>query len=107
MDPFGVLSFAAAHTSRARLGTNVAVMGHYHPLTFARQCATIDVLSGGRLDVGIGQGWSKDEHDAVGVAMKDRARRADEFVRVVKRAWIEDVVEFTGDSCGCRRRAST
>ncbi|HXV63210.1 MAG TPA: TIGR03619 family F420-dependent LLM class oxidoreductase [Vicinamibacteria bacterium] len=97
MDPLDVLTFAAAHTSRIRLGVSVAVMGHYHPLPFARRCATIDVLSGGRLDVGLGQGWSKDEHDAMGVAMKDRARRADEFVDVLKKAWTEKIVEFQGD----------
>lgn len=97
MDPFDVLTFAAAHTSRIRLGTSVAVMGHYHPLTFARRCATIDVLSDGRLDVGLGQGWSKDEHDAMGVTMSDRAPRADEFLELVKKAWTEDVVEFHGD----------
>jgi probable F420-dependent oxidoreductase len=96
MDPFDVLTFAAAHTSSMRLGTSVAVMGHYHPLTFARRCATIDVLSGGRLDVGLGQGWSKDEHDVMGVAMKDRARRADEFIGLIKKAWTEKVVEFHG-----------
>jgi probable F420-dependent oxidoreductase len=96
MDPLDVLAFAAAHTSRVRLGMSVAVMGHYHPLTFARRCATIDVLSGGRLDVGLGQGWSKDEHDAMGVAMGDRARRADEFLDLIKKAWTEKVVEFQG-----------
>jgi len=97
MDPLDVLTFAAAHTSRIRLGTSVLVMGHYHPLPFARRCATIDVLSGGRLDVGLGQGWSKDEHDAMGVAMKDRARRADEFLDVIKKAWTEKVVEYQGE----------
>lgn len=96
MDPLEVLTFAAAHTSRIRVGVSVAVMGYYHPLPFARRCATIDVLSGGRLDVGLGQGWSKDEHDAMRVAMKDRARRADEFVDVLKKAWTEKVVEFQG-----------
>ncbi len=97
MDPFDVLTFASAHTSLIRLGTSVAVMGHYHPLTFARRCVTIDVLSGGRLDVGLGQGWSKDEHDVMGVAMRDRARRADEFIDVIKKAWTEKVVEFQGE----------
>jgi probable F420-dependent oxidoreductase len=96
MDPLDVLTFAAAHTSRIRLGTNVLVMGHYHPLTLARRAATIDVLSGGRLDLGLGQGWSKDEHDAMGVSMHDRAHRADEFLTVLKKAWTDDVVEFNG-----------
>jgi probable F420-dependent oxidoreductase len=97
MDPFDVLTFVAAGTSRIRIGTSVAVMGHYHPLAFARRCATIDVLSGGRLDIGLGQGWSKDEHDAMGVAMEDRARRADEFIDVIKKAWTENVVEYHGE----------
>jgi probable F420-dependent oxidoreductase len=97
MDPLEVLTFAAAQTSRIRLGVGVAVMGHYHPLPLARRCATLDVLSGGRLDVGLGQGWSKDEHDAMGVAMKDRARRADEFIDLLKAAWTEKVVTFQGE----------
>src|SRR5687767_12987206 len=96
MDPLDVLTFAAAHTSRIRLGTSVLVMGHHHPLTLARRAATIDVLSGGRLELGLGQGWSKDEHDAMGVAMADRAKRADEFLTVLKKAWTDDIVEFDG-----------
>ena len=96
MDPLDALTFAAAHTNRVRLGTSIIVMGHYHPLTLARRVATIDVLSGGRLDLGLGQGWSKDEHDIMGVAMHDRAQRADEFLEVMKRAWTDKVVEFQG-----------
>ena len=96
MDPLDVLAFVAAHTSRIRLGVSVAVMGYYQPVPFARRCATIDVLSNGRLNVGLGQGWSKDEHDAVGVAMGDRARRADEFVDVMKKVWTDKIVEFRG-----------
>ena len=97
MDPLDVLTLAAAHSSRIRLGTSVMVMGHYHPLPLARRAATIDVISGGRLALGFGQGWSKDEHDAVGVELGDRARRADEFLQVMKRAWTDDVVEFDGE----------
>jgi probable F420-dependent oxidoreductase len=97
MDPLDVLAFAAAHSSRVRLGTNVLVMGSYHPLTLARRAATIDVLSGGRLVLGLGQGWSKDEHDAMGVALSVRAARADEFLEVMRRAWVDEVVEFDGE----------
>ena len=96
LDPLDVLSFVAARTSRIRLGVSVMVMGHYHPLTLARRAATIDFLSGGRLILGLGQGWSKDEHDAMGVAMSDRAGRADEFLEVMRRAWTDDIVEFHG-----------
>ncbi len=107
MDPLDVLTFAAAHTSRIRLGTSILVMGHYHPLTLARRTATIDILSDGRLQLGLGQGWSKDEHDAMGVAMQDRARRADEFLTVLKRAWTERVVEFRGGFSRYRPRSSS
>ena len=74
-DPLHVLTFAAAHTSQITLGTSVLVMGYRNPVPLAQSLATIDALSGGRLRVGMGQGWSKDEHDATGVSMKDRAAR--------------------------------
>jgi len=96
MDPLDPLAFAAAVTSPIRLGTSVVVMGHNHPLALARRAATIDVLSNGRLELGLGQGWSKDEHDAMGVPMSDRAQRADEFITVLTKAWTDDVVEFNG-----------
>lgn len=96
MDPLDVLTLAAANSSRVGLGTSVIIMGHYHPLTLARRAATIDVISNGRLELGLGQGWSKDEHDAMGVRMSDRARRANEFLEVMKSAWTDDEVEYWG-----------
>src|SRR5207247_10176578 len=91
------LAVRSVRSARSRLAIGDLVMGHDLPVTFARSCAAIDVLSGGRLGVGLGQGWSKDEHDAMGVAMKDRARRADEFLDVIKKAWTEKVVEYQGE----------
>ena len=64
-------------------------------MSLAGQGARGDVYK--RQVLGLGQGWSKDEHDAMGVAMGDRAARADEFLEVMKRAWTDDVVEFDGD----------
>ena len=96
LDPLHTLSFVAAHTSRIALGTSVLVMGYRNPVLLAQSLTTIDVLSGGRLRVGLGQGWSKDEHDAAGVSMKDRAARGDEVIQVLKAMWAADPVEFQG-----------
>jgi len=62
----------------------------------ARRLTTLDVLSGGRLRVGLGLGWSKDEHDAAGAPMKQRGKMADEFIAVLKAIWTTDPVEFKG-----------
>jgi alkanesulfonate monooxygenase SsuD/methylene tetrahydromethanopterin reductase-like flavin-dependent oxidoreductase (luciferase family) len=66
MDPVEVLAFAAAHTRRVTLGTSVLNMPYYNPVVTARRLATLDVLSGGRARVGLGQAWSVDELEAVG-----------------------------------------
>lgn len=63
----------------------------------ARQLTTIDVLSQGRLDVGLGLGWSPDEFEAAGATLRSRGRRADEFIRVLKAIWTTDPVEFEGE----------
>ena len=96
LDPLQVLSFAAASTARISLGTSVLVMGYRNPLVLAQALTTIDVLSGGRLIVGFGQGWSKDEFDAVGASMVSRAGMADEFLQVLKAIWTDNPVEFNG-----------
>jgi probable F420-dependent oxidoreductase len=95
-DPIECLTFAAAVTSRIRLGTSVIVLSNHYPLLLARRLATLDQLSGGRLICGFGVGWSKDEVEAAGVNFETRGRRADEFVRLLKAIWTEDPVEFRG-----------
>ncbi len=96
LDPLHALTFAAAHTSRIGLGTSILVMPYYNPVLLARSLTTLDVLSGGRLRIGFGQGWAKDEYDATGAAMEARGARADEFIRVLKSIWTTDPVEFEG-----------
>jgi probable F420-dependent oxidoreductase len=95
-DPLGLLAFVAGHTRRVALGTSVLDIPHYNPVVLARQLTTLDVLSGGRLVVGLGLGWSPDELEAVGVPAGERGRRADEFIRVLKAMWTTDPVEFSG-----------
>jgi probable F420-dependent oxidoreductase len=96
LDPLTVLAFAAARTERIRLGTGVLVTPWYSPVLLARSLATLDVLSGGRVDVGLGVGWSSDENEAAGAATGDLGRRTDELVDVLFRAWADDVVEYQG-----------
>ena len=76
-DPLESLTYVAGHTSRIALGTSILDMPYYNPVMLARSLTTLDVLSGGRLRVGFGQGWSQDEFDAAGASMKGRGRRAD------------------------------
>jgi probable F420-dependent oxidoreductase len=97
LDPVETLTFAAAHTSRIALGTSVLDIPFYNPVILARRLTTLDVLSGGRLRVGLGLGWSADEFEAAGVSLRERARRADEFLRVLKAIWTTDPVEFHGN----------
>src|SRR5262249_15600961 len=96
-DPVVSLAFVAGVTSRIRLGTSALVMPYYKPVMLAKQLATLDRVSGGRLDVGLGIGWSRDEFDAVGVPYANRGARADEFLTCLKAIWTEDPVEFQGE----------
>ena len=96
LDPLDTLTFAAAHTKKIFLGPSVLDIPYYNPVLLARRLSTIDQLSGGRLRLGLGLGWSKDEMDATGANMKDRGARADEFLQVLKAIWTTDPAEFHG-----------
>jgi len=96
LDPLDTLTFAAAHTKAVALGTSVLDIPYYNPVTLARRLTTLDVFSHGRLRVGLGLGWSKDEMDATGADMKQRGAMADEFVQVLKAIWTTNPVEFHG-----------
>jgi probable F420-dependent oxidoreductase len=96
LDPLDTLTFAAAQTSKVHLGTSVLNIPFYNPVMLARRLTTIDYLSGGRLRVGFGLGWSKDEMDAAGADMKERGARGDEFLAVLKAIWTQNPVEFHG-----------
>jgi probable F420-dependent oxidoreductase len=96
LDPLGVLTYAAAVTSRIRLGTSVLVAPWYRPALLARSLASLDVLSEGRLTVGLGLGWSLDEYEAVGVPMHERGRRLDEALDVLDACWGPDPITYDG-----------
>lgn len=96
LDPVETLTFAAAHTSRSALATGVLNLPWYNPVLLARRLTTLDVLSGGRLRVGFGIGWSPDEYEAAGATWQDRGKRADEALEMLRRIWTTDPVEFQG-----------
>jgi probable F420-dependent oxidoreductase len=97
LDPIAALSFAAAFTSRVRLGVAVVNLPFYNPLVLSKALTTVDVVSNGRLDVGLGLGWARQEFDAVGASMDRRGARAAEFVACLKTIWQEPEVEFNGE----------
>jgi probable F420-dependent oxidoreductase len=94
--PTELLGAVAAWTGTIRLGTSVLVTGYHHPVELAQRLATLDVLSQGRLDVGLGAGWSADEHRLCGVDPATRAERMGEFVRALLVCFGEDPVRFEG-----------
>jgi probable F420-dependent oxidoreductase len=96
LDPLAVLTYVAAVTDRIRLGTNVLVAPLYSPVLLARSLTSLDHLSSGRLDVGLGAGWSEDEFEAVGVPMNDRGARLEEIIQVLDHVWTASRVEYSG-----------
>ncbi|MBP6381110.1 MAG: LLM class F420-dependent oxidoreductase [Pseudomonadales bacterium] len=96
-DPLEWLSFAAACTARLRLATGVLIGPQHSAAMLAKRLATLDALSGGRLQVGIGIGWQKEEYEAVGVPYAARGRRLDECLDAMRALWRDDPATFRGD----------
>ncbi len=97
LDPMGALSYAAAVTSRIRLGVAVINAPYVSPAYLAKQAATVDVLSDGRHDLGIGLGWMPAEFAAAGASMERRGARTEEYVRVLRTIWGDQPCEFSGE----------
>ena len=96
-DAFAMLAFLAARTTRIRLGTNVYLMGLRHPFAAARAVQTLDLVSQGRAEIGIGAGWLREEWHAAGLDPRTRGRRLDEALEVCRRLWTEPVVAHRGE----------
>jgi len=96
LEPVATLLFAAAVTSRVRLGTSVLVVPQRQPVLLAKQLATLDVLSGGRLIFGAGTGWMKEEFEALNVPFEAHGPRLDDYLEVIRRCWTEDHPTFNG-----------
>jgi probable F420-dependent oxidoreductase len=95
-DPLIPLAYAAAITSRLKFSTGVIILPQRHPLYLAKQLATLDVLSKGRMMVGIGSGWMKEEFDAVDVGFNVRGARTDESIQAMRAIWNEPAASFHG-----------
>jgi probable F420-dependent oxidoreductase len=102
-DPLITLAFLAAHTSRLRLGVAVLNMPWYSPVLLAKLATTLDHVSNGRLDLGLGLGWSQLEYDAAGAPFARRGERADEFLQGLTAIWTQDPVDFDGEFHAVRR----
>lgn len=96
LDPLILLTHVAAATSRIRLGTNVYLLPLRHPLQTARMTTSLDVLSGGRLSLGIGVGWLEEEFRAAGVDFRTRGTRTRECVLALRALWTQAEPEFHG-----------
>ncbi len=97
VDPLIALTHAAAVTKKIRLATGVNILPQTNPLMLAKQVASIDFLSGGRMMLGVGIGWLKEEFDALGVPFERRGARYNDYVRAMKKVWSGDVVEHESD----------
>lgn len=95
-DPLLWLAFAAAATERIRLGTGILILPQRNPLVLAKEVATLDDLSGGRVELGVGVGWLREEFDALGVPFEARGARTDEYVEVLRTLWTTDRASFHG-----------
>jgi len=97
LDSMNLLSYIAANTSKIFLGTGIIVNAYHLPVRFAKEVATVDILSQGRFICGLGLGWSKDEYQTSNVPFDKRGARQDEFIQAIKKVWTDDVVEFNGE----------
>jgi len=96
-DAFAWLAWLAGQTSRIRLGTNVYLLALRHPFAAARAVQTLDIVSGGRAEIGVGAGWLRSEWTAAGLDPRTRGRRLDEALAVCRRLWTEEVIEHHGE----------
>jgi probable F420-dependent oxidoreductase len=98
LEPLTALTYLAGCTERVRLGTHVLILPYRNPVVTAKVVATLDVLSGGRVDLGIGAGWMREEFEALGYDYFDRRGAVtDEQLRLLYRLWEEDVPAFDGE----------
>lgn len=97
LDPFNTLSFLAAVTDRVRLGTGICLVPQRNPVYTAKDVATLDWMSGGRVDFGVGIGWLAEEFRAVDAPFEKRAARCRSYIEVMKRLWSDPVSQYKDD----------
>lgn len=97
LEPLTLLSVVAGTTERVRLGTNILIAALRRPITLAKSLATLDVLSNGRVDLGVGVGWQKEEYDAAGLSFDGRGKLLDHTLEVLQTVWRDQVANFADD----------
>jgi probable F420-dependent oxidoreductase len=100
LDPLICLSFATAATTTIGVATGVLLLPEHNPVLVAKQAASLDRLGGGRLTLGVGIGWAREEFDALGVPFERRAQRTAEYVDAIRTIWRDDVASYAGDFVG-------
>ena len=103
LEPITLLSLLAGRTSRIRLATNVLIAALRRPVVLAKTTATLDVLSGGRLDLGVGVGWQREEYEAAGVEFERRGEALDDTLAICHALWSQTRAEFTSPRLGFER----
>ena len=96
LDPFVCLAYAAAETTRVKLGTTVVVVPLRSPFAQAKMLSTLDLLSGGRVVFGAGVGWDREEFEALGVPFRERGAMTDEYLDIMRELWTSDAPAFEG-----------
>lgn len=102
LEPLMVLQAAAAVTTRIRVGTSVEVITERNPVVRSKHITTLDHFSNGRFDYGVGIGWLREEHEAVGVPWERRGERADEYLQAMKALWTQHRSTFEGEFASFR-----
>jgi len=96
-DPLIWLSWVAACTERLHLGTGILILPERNPVVLAKELATLDHLAGGRVELGIGVGWLREEFDALGIPWERRGARTDEYIEAMRALWDADHAEYHGE----------
>jgi probable F420-dependent oxidoreductase len=95
-DPLIWLTWVGAATTTLRLATGILILPQRNPPILAKELATLDVLSGGRVELGVGAGWLREEFDALGVPFEERGARTDEYIEALRALWRDDECSFEG-----------
>jgi probable F420-dependent oxidoreductase len=95
-DPLVWLGYVAAATETIRLATGVLNLPQRNPFILAKEIATLDRLSGGRMELGVGVGWVREEADVIGTSWGDRGKRANEYIEIMRALWTQEVSAYTG-----------
>lgn len=97
-DPLIWLTWVAARTTTLKLGTGILILPQRNPVVLAKEVATLDLLSGGRVLLGVGIGWLEEEFKILGVPFADRVRRTEEYVEALRALWSQDLPTFAGET---------